>query len=135
MINDFACPGAAATLGVVMSRKPAPIKIINLEEGMPKVEEARLRMHHELHAAKNQGYAAVKLIHGYGSSGVGGALRLELQKELRRLARAGSVRAFIAGENWRVSDETAWPLLQRYPEWKQDSDLGRNNRGISVVLL
>lgn len=118
-----------------MSRKPAQIKTINLEEGMPKVEEARLRMQHELHVARAQGYTAVKLIHGYGSSGAGGALRIELQKELARLADARTIRAFIAGENWRVSDEGAWPLLQRHPEWKQDADLGRNNRGISVVLL
>lgn len=102
---------------------------------MPKVEEARLRMQHELQTAQKQGYAAVKLVHGYGSSGVGGALRIELQKELQRMAKAGSIRAFIAGENWRISDETTWPLLQRYPEWKQDSDLGRNNKGISMVML
>src|SRR6185503_17971374 len=87
-----------------MSRKPAPIKIIDLEDGMPKVEEARLRMQRELQVARRQGYAAVKLIHGYGSSGVGGALRIELQKELQRLAGAGSVRSFIAGEDWRISD-------------------------------
>jgi hypothetical protein len=118
-----------------MSRKPSPIKIINLEDGMPKVEEARLRMQHELHVARTQGYAAVKLIHGYGSSGAGGALRIELQKELARLASAGTIRAFIAGENWRVSDEATWPLLQRYPEWKQDQDLGKSNKGISIVLL
>ena len=71
-----------------MSRKPAPIKIIDLEDGMPKVEEARLRMQRELLVARQQGYAAVKLIHGYGSSGVGGSLRIELQKELHRLAGA-----------------------------------------------
>jgi hypothetical protein len=118
-----------------MSRKPAQIKIVNLEDGMPKVEEARLRMQRELQLARTQGYAAVKLIHGYGSSGAGGALRIELQKELTRLADAGTIRTFIAGENWRVSDESAWPLLQRYPEWKQDSDLGRSNRGIAIVLL
>src|SRR5215813_6579333 len=115
-----------------MSRKPAPIKIINLEDGMPKVGEARLRMQHELHMAKKQGYAAVKLIHGYGSSGVGGSLRVELQKELARMAGDGMIRAFVAGENWRISDERTWPLLQRYPEWKQDPDLGKNNKGISI---
>ena len=118
-----------------MSRKPAPIKIIDLEHGMPKVEEARLRMQHELQTAKKQGYIAVKLIHGYGSSGVGGSLRLELQKELQRLAGSGNVKCFIAGEEWRISDEATWPLLQRYPEWKKDSDLGKNNRGISIVVL
>jgi hypothetical protein len=118
-----------------MPRKPSPIKTINLEDGMPKVEEARLRMQHELHMAKKQGYAAVKLIHGYGSSGVGGSLRIELQKELARMASHEMIRAFIAGENWRISDEGTWPLLQRYPEWKQDPDLGKNNKGISIVVL
>lgn len=118
-----------------MSRKPAPIKIVNLEDGMPKVEQARLRMHHELQTARKQGYAAVKLIHGYGSSGVGGALRIELQKELERQAKSASIQCFIAGENWRISDEVTWELLKRFPEWKQDSDLGKNNKGISIVQL
>ena len=118
-----------------MSRKPAPIKIIDLEEGMPKVEAARLRMQRELQLARQQGYAAVKLIHGYGSSGVGGSLRIELQKELQRLAGSGGIRSFLAGESWRISDEKTWELLKRYPEWKQDSDLGKGNKGISIVLL
>jgi hypothetical protein len=118
-----------------MSRKPAPIKIVNLEDGMPQVEEARLRMQHELQIAHQQGYAAVKLIHGYGSSGVGGSLRIELQKELQRMASAGALRSFITGEDWRISDEKTWEILKRYPEWKRDSDLGKANKGISIVLL
>ncbi len=116
-----------------MPRKP--IKIINLELGMPQVEEARLRMQHELHLARKQGYAAAKLIHGYGSSGVGGSLRIELQKELARLAASGDIKSFIAGEDWRISHEDTWALLKRYPDWKQDLDLGKNNKGISIVLL
>ena len=71
-----------------MSRKPAIIKVVNLEDGMPKVEQARLRMQHELALARSQGVVAVKLIHGYGSSGTGGALRNELQKELRSAGTA-----------------------------------------------
>ncbi|HEY5029457.1 MAG TPA: hypothetical protein VIK39_13690 [Candidatus Angelobacter sp.] len=118
-----------------MSRKPAPIKIVNLEDGMPKLEEARLRMQHELQVARQQKYAAIKVIHGYGSSGIGGSLRIELQKELQQLVLAGSVKSFVSGEDWRVSNETTWSLLKRFPEWKQDSDLGRNNKGISIVLL
>jgi len=118
-----------------MSRKPALIKIVNIEEGMPQVERARLRMQRELRLARDEGYRAVKLIHGYGSSGVGGVLRTELQKDLRSSVRKGVFRACIAGENWRISDETTWPLLKLFPEWKQDSDLGKNNRGISIVVL
>jgi hypothetical protein len=118
-----------------VSRKPAFIKVINLEKDMPTVERARLRMEHELNQARRQGWKAVKLIHGYGSSGAGGALRTELQKTLRQGAQEGSIRALIAGEDWRLSDETTWSLLQRFPEWKRDSDLGRNNRGVSIVIL
>jgi len=99
------------------------------------VEAARLRLEHELELARRAGLKAVKLIHGYGSSGAGGVLRLELQKHLRRAVTLGSIEAAIAGEDWRISDETTWALVQRFPEWKKDSDLGRNNRGISIVVL
>jgi hypothetical protein len=118
-----------------MSRKPALIKVVNLEEGMPTVEQARLRMEHELHVARVGGYKAVKLIHGYGSSGAGGILRTELQKALRLAAYNRTIQTVIAGEDWRISDETTWKLLKRFPEWKQDLDLGRNNRGLSIVVL
>lgn len=118
-----------------MSRKPAILKVVNLEEGLPTVERARLRLEHELHEARRAGSKAMKLIHGYGSSGAGGALRIELQKELRRAAESGSLHAFIPGEDWRISNETTWALLQRFPEWKKDSDLGRGNRGISIVIF
>jgi Smr domain len=118
-----------------MSRKPAIIKTVNLEEGMPTVDEARLRMEHELHAARRERCAAVKLIHGYGSSGVGGVLRMELQKALRQAVHDGTIRSLVPGEDWRISDETTWELLKRFPEWKQDPDLGRNNKGISIVVL
>jgi hypothetical protein len=118
-----------------MSRKPAIIKVINLEDGMPRVEQARLRMQHELALARGQGVVAVKLIHGYGSSGAGGALRNELQKELRRASASKSIACFIAGEEWTISNEDTWVWLRKFPEWKQDSDLGRGNRGISIIVL
>jgi hypothetical protein len=118
-----------------MSRKPARIKTVNLEDGMPTVEQARLRMNHELHKARHEGCIAVKVIHGYGSSGTGGALRIELQHDLRKAAREGAIRTFVPGEDWRITNETTWNLLKRFPEWKRDADLGRNNLGISIVII
>ena len=118
-----------------MSRKPAAIVVVNLEAGMPTVEAARLRMQHDFQQARRNCVIALKVIHGYGSSGTGGALRTELQKDLRQAVQQGSIRAAIAGEDWRISDERTWDLLNKYPEWKKDPDLGRNNRGISIVVL
>lgn len=102
-----------------MQRKGPQIKVVNLEEGMPTVEQARLRMQFELQEARKEGYKAVKLIHGYGSSGAGGALRMELQTDLRKAVVDGTLRALIPGENWRSSDSGAWELLRRFPEWKK----------------
>ncbi len=118
-----------------MSRKRIVLKVVNLEEGRPTLERARLRLHHEMHVAQRDGCAAVKLIHGYGSSGVGGILREGIQAALRQAVAEGRVAAFIAGEDWRISDETTWTLLKRFPELKQDHDLNRRNRGISVVVF
>jgi len=35
----------------------------------------------------------------------------------------------------RTSDERSWNLLKRIPELKADSDLGKGNKGITIVLL
>jgi len=111
------------------------IKIVNLEAGMPSVEQARSQLTTALARARQSESRLLKVIHGYGSSGVGGALRGALQGALARYKMAGEIRDFIAGEDWRVADETTWELLKRYPELKGDSDLGRGNRGITIVVL
>ena len=118
-----------------MSRKPAVMKFVNLEDGMPTVERARMQLEHELCKAREEGCEAVKVVHGYGSSGVGGALRTGLQAMLRRAGQNGDIRAVIYGEDWRVSDQATWEILKRFPEWKSDRDLGRGNKGISIVVL
>ncbi|HYH01085.1 MAG TPA: Smr/MutS family protein [Terriglobales bacterium] len=109
--------------------------IINLENGRPTRNEAVLRLAFELRKARSAGAEVLKIIHGYGSSGVGGVLRFQVQSELRQSKERGEIRAFCPGEQWRISNEIAWDILKKYPELKQDSDLGRANKGITMVLL
>ncbi len=111
------------------------MKTINLEEGRPSAASASSRLLDQLRMARGQGFAAVKVIHGYGSHGVGGELRVAIQGMLARMAQGGDIAAFIAGEDWRVSDETTWRLIQKHRELKQDRDLGKGNKGISIVVL
>jgi hypothetical protein len=113
----------------------AMLKIVNLEHGLPKVEQARARLRTELDTARREGVTALKIIHGYGSHGVGGELRIALQASLATWVREGEIQAFIAGEEWRVSNEIAWNLLQRLPGLKRDPDLGRGNKGITIAVL
>ena len=102
---------------------------------MPTVEQARGRLLSEIYIARQAGVAVLKIVHGYGSSGVGGDLRIALQATLRTMINGREIRDCIYGENWRTSDERTWALLKQMPELKSDSDLGRGNRGITVVLL
>jgi hypothetical protein len=111
------------------------IKIVNLEDGLPSIEQARLRLNTELNIARKSGVRVLKIIHGYGSSGIGGDLRIALQATLRQRADRGEVHACIFGENWRKADERSWALLKQFPELKEDRDLGRGNRGITIVAL
>jgi len=118
------------------SPRTAPaIKLINLEEGMPLVHEAVARLNREIATAKQQGHSALKLIHGYGSSGTGGDIRIAVQKRLRELRDHLEIRGYIFGEDWTISNEDTWQLTRKNPGVKTDRDLGRKNLGITIVLL
>lgn len=112
-----------------------PPKIINLEEGHPTVNVGLLRLERALADARASGTPLLKIIHGYGSSGVGGRLREETWKVLDRYQRNGMIEAFIPGEDFRQSNERTWALLKREKSLKDDRDLGRGNRGITIVAL
>ena len=111
------------------------LTVINLEEGRPSVEQVRSRLADELGRARQKSLPVLKLIHGYGSSGVGGALRDAVLGALGWAKTRGEIREFIAGEEWSISDSASWRLLQHRPGLRSDSDLGRRNRGITIVIL
>jgi hypothetical protein len=111
------------------------IRTVNLKSDMPRVREALQRLDRELALARREGLRLLKIVHGYGSTGVGGDIRIAVQKRLHELVEAGQIRGSIFGENWSKSDEETWRQLQAHPALKDDSDLGRRNRGITLVLL
>ena len=111
------------------------IKTVDLKADMPAVPEALHRLDREIESARHHGTKFLKFIHGYGSTGAGGDIRIAVQKRLVEMATAGQVRACIFGEDWSKSNEQAWRLLQSNPDLRKDSDLGRRNQGITIVLL
>jgi hypothetical protein len=108
---------------------------VNLKLDLPSVHEALQRLNRELALARQEGLLLLKVVHGYGSTGVGGDIRIAVQRRLQELVEAGEIRGCIFGENWSKSDQTTWRLLQKHAELKSDSDLGRRNPGITVVVL
>lgn len=125
----------AAGSNVMRKKSRAQIKTINIKHDLPTVHEALSRLDHELLLARHEGIAVLKIVHGYGSSGIGGDIRVAVQKRLQEMASAGQIHTCIYGEDWSKSDEATWRLLQQRAELRQDVDLGRRNQGITIVAL
>jgi len=113
----------------------AGVKTLNIEAGMPTVEEARQILLAELKQAKQSGVAAVKIIHGYGSTGKGGALRGALRTSLLRRKKEGLVTRVIFGEKWSVFEDDARYAIEHCPDLRGDRDLNRSNEGITIAVL
>jgi len=102
---------------------------------MPTVEEARQRLSIAFAKARQDKCVALKLIHGYGSSGVGGGLRVGIRKSLRKRRKKGEIHNYVFGENWSIFDEVTRDILENHSALKRDNDLDRGNEGISIVVM
>jgi hypothetical protein len=110
-------------------------KTVNIEEGMPFVDEAIKRLTYEIETAKRQKYVALKIIHGYGSSGTGGRLRIEIRKYLNSQKKKGAILDFITGEEFSIFNMAAIRVMDRCESLRKDRDLNRSNNGITLIQL
>jgi hypothetical protein len=108
------------------------VKEVNLERGGPTVETAVRNMINELSTAKRAGYKAVVLVHGYGSSGAGGAIKTAVKEKLKERSLSGIVRAFAAGEEWLNKKRE---FIDVCPQLRDYGAYMGGNKGITVVLL
>jgi hypothetical protein len=109
--------------------------VINLEAGHPDLETARRRLLSEMAAARQQGVRVLKVIHGWGSSGAGGALCTGIRKSLRLRVKEGKALAVIAGERFSGDTNEGRELARRHPSVRGDRDFNRANPGITIVEL
>ena len=94
-------------------------KTVNLEQNLPLASEASVRLSQEIRLAKCSRCRALKVIHGYGSSGKGGALKTACQKLCTERQRSDAGRKAI----------------EICPQLKTDVDFGRQNDGITIILF
>jgi hypothetical protein len=84
----------------------SPIRTFNVEAGMPTLDEARRKVIEEIKLAKREGAKVLKVIHGYGSSGKGGALCVGLRKSFGLRKKEGVIKDFIAGDDFSIFNDT-----------------------------
>ena len=66
----------------------------------PLVQQALSRLESELATSIGLGCKVVTLIHGYGSSGVGGAIKEAVLEQLHYLMHQGRIKKVIPGEHF-----------------------------------
>ncbi len=118
-----------------MKRAGIPHRTVNLEVGMPTVEQALDRLEIEMQQAHNLGVIAVTIIHGYGSSGKGGKIKKAARRLLCHLQEIGAVRRVIYGENFSKKNGASKALLKRVPSLHTTDYLGKGNKGITIVEM
>lgn len=100
---------------------------------MPTVQQAKRRLLESLYAPRGASGPVVKIIHGYGSSGKGGAIRTAIREQITAWQREGKVLKVITGEKWSIFDPESQGLRQRYAFLAKDEDLDRGNEGMTLV--
>lgn len=105
---------------------------VNLESGMPTVDVALQKMKNSLTSYKRQGYKAIILIHGYGSSGVGGGIKAAATKALGESSMRGIVRTYVGGEHWSVRKKEMLSICKSLEDYDRRV---ANNEGVTVVIL
>ncbi len=128
--------GTGLTGETVLERKAAVLhRTVNLERGRPTVEMALRRLDLEMNQAQTGKVRVLTLIHGYGSSGKGGSIRVECRKILDYMVQQKKLNYSIHGEDFNRRSGAGKALLRRFPELEQTCGSDFTNPGVTIAVL
>ena len=121
------CPKCEADLFAEPASDEGKVKRVNLEHGHPTVEVALRRFEQAFTQARAKSSKYLALIHGYGSSGRGGAIKTAIVEHLQVLRNRHVVGSILPGET----------LTRRHWIFKK-TDLDQSfcgNKGVTILVL
>ena len=89
----------------------------------------------ELESYKKGGYKVMKVIHGYGSHGVGGAIKREFLKKCEELKRRGKIDDYVCCDNWTPKNIVRKIAINYCADLLADRELYMLNPGCSIVIM
>jgi len=111
------------------------LKEVNIKADLPAAGDAIKRITFHIRTGKELGAGAVKIVHGYGSTGSGGKIRTRAREYLADQKKKGRIKDYIPGEDFSIFHEGTRRAFQRCPALRQDRDLERHNNGMTIVVL
>ena len=110
-------------------------KVLNLKQNSPSVQQAIALLDINLDIYKSEGVTVVKIIHGYGSHGIGGAICFAVRNHLRNKKKNGKIKDMLLGNEWDMSNGKCLEILTSMSGHYLDEDLNNHNPGITIVVL
>jgi len=108
---------------------------INIEQGHPTAEQAMNRLTNELYRVRASGVPFAKVIHGYGSTGTGGAIKNALRRHTTVLLQRRLITGYLPGETFGPFSAKAQDYARKYKDLRSDIDWGRSNDGVTIVFF
>ena len=108
---------------------------IDIKSEKQTVNEAIAQFLVEVEAYKKGGYKVMKVIHGYGSHGVGGAIRLAFLKKCQDLKNRKIIEDFTCCDKWTDKNAVKKIAINYCPDLLADSELYHINSGCSIIIL
>lgn len=106
---------------------------INIKEQMPSVSEALENLKGFIKIKRSFGYRCLVVVHGYGSSGKGGAICKKVREYLLAQEKNKKLRGVVFGEDFNPFNAKALSLKSRYREL--DKYFCAYNHGITIIEL
>lgn len=111
------------------------LRTVNLELGLPSVQEGCRRLEAELLQARQDGIQVLRIIHGWGSGGSGGKLREACRAVLNRKMAEGRIKLFLRGEEYSRAQIAGREQLEHYLELQKYERGDSGNPGITIIIL
>ncbi len=104
---------------------------INIKEGMPTANEALDVLRKYVEDCKRG--KCVVIVHGYGSTGKGGAIREKARQWLEAQQKLGRIKTVIKGEDISIFNFAALDLKKKHPELEAYFKVC--NHGVTVIEI
>ena len=109
------------------------MKTLNIENGYPSQKQARLILESYIKNS-DKSNKIFKIIHGYGSSGVGGNIKKMVHSYLKRLKNEGIIKDYLPAEAIKDLMGFDQTIIKYKPFIKDDIAFKQGNPGITYIF-
>ena len=112
------------------------IATVDIERGMLACDEALSKVQNEIEIlAINKQVKVLKVIHGYGSHGVGGAIKQAFLKRCAELKSRKIIEDYTCCDKWTEKNLVRKIAINYCPDLLADAELKYINSGCSIIIM